>query len=426
MFTVLEIINAISGTSSRKQKEEILARYKDNEKLKTILKFVYDPYIVTGLSDKKMARNVSKVTTYTHFFEILEYLYKNNTGRDEDIAVVKTFLDIIPSPEMREFCYKVVTKSLKIGMDAKSINKVISGLVSTFDVMLAEKYWDYEGKLEGEFYITPKLDGIRCVLIKSSDGIKLFSRQGHPIEGLVEIEKEAESLAYGVFDGELIAVSDLTDSKELYKLTTKIVRRDGIKKGVAFHVFDKVSLDGFKSGEDNVPYKIRRRAVDNIELENLTFIKPVPVLFRGTFGKDDARIIEILNEVTDNGGEGIMINLADSPYECKRVKTLLKVKKFKTADVRVVGLFEGTGKYVGKLGGVTIQFEHEGKLYECDCGSGFTDEERTRFWQNPEWIDGKIIQIKYFEVTQNDGGGYGLRFPTFEHVRYDKDEISLY
>jgi DNA ligase-1 len=293
--------------------------------------------------------------------------------------------------------------------------------------MLAEKYWDYEGKLEGEFYLTTKLDGIRCVLIVEGTDVKMFTRQGQPIEGLVEIEAEARHFLDGVYDGELIALSDtLTDSKDLYKLTSKIVRKDGIKTGVVFHVFDRLSIDGFKKGRYDVPYYNRRGLVDEISRRNISFIKAVPVLATGVFGVDDELIIEKLNWVTGNGGEGVMINLADAPYECKRVRTLLKVKKFKTADVRVLDWYPGTGKYTGMLGGVTIQFEHEGNLHTCDCGSGFTDEERNIFYNDPYLIVGKIIQISYFEVTQNDRGGYGLRFPTFEEVRFDKDEISMY
>ena len=41
---------------------------------------------------------------------------------------------------------------------------------------------------------------------------------------------------------------------------------------------------------------------------------------------------------------------------------------------------------------------------------------------------GKIVTIRYFEVTQNETTkGYGLRFPTWTGViRDDKDEISMH
>ena len=124
--------------------------------------------------------------------------------------------------------------------------------------------------------------------------------------------------------------------------------------------------------------------------------------------------------------EGLMVNL-DSPYVCKRSDCILKVKVFNDADVRVLNVLEGTGKNVGKLGAITIQFEHQGQLYECNCGSGFNDEERELYWNNPELLINKIVTVGYFEISKNQDGTYSLRFPTWKGIiRNDKDEISMH
>ena len=122
------------------------------------------------------------------------------------------------------------------------------------------------------------------------------------------------------------------------------------------------------------------------------------------------------------------VNLSNAPYDCKRTSNILKVKKFNEADVRVLDLLEGTGKNKGRLGSITIQFEYEGKLWTCDCGSGFNDDELDLYWEHKELLLGKIVTIKYFEVTKDSKTGkYGLRFPTWTHrIRDDKDEISMY
>ena len=145
------------------------------------------------------------------------------------------------------------------------------------------------------------------------------------------------------------------------------------------------------------------------------------------FGNDKNVINSLLDDITKAGGEGVMINLAESPYECKRSKGLLKVKKMQTADVRVIGIEEGTGKNKGKVGALKIEFiGPDGKTYPNDVGSGLTDEDREYFWNNQDRIIGKIIEIKYFEISNNQNGTYGLRFPIFKWVREDKDEISMY
>ncbi len=96
------------------------------------------------------------------------------------------------------------------------------------------------------------------------------------------------------------------------------------------------------------------------------------------------------------------------------------------ADLKVVDVYDGTGKNKGKLGGIIVEFIYEGNTYQCECGSGFTDDERIKYWSNPNEIIGKIATIQFFEISKNDNGGYGLRFPVWTHrIRDDKTEISM-
>ena len=60
-------------------------------------------------------------------------------------------------------------------------------------------------------------------------------------------------------------------------------------------------------------------------------------------------------------------------------------------------------------------------------GSGFSDQERNYYWNNQKELIGKIITIKYFELTENQSGGIGFRFPTWqgkEYIRMDKKGIN--
>ncbi len=426
MDNVIRVLQEIKNTSSTNQKISILLNNKDNPLLLEVLRFVFDSFVITGLSSKKMGKEVpvggEKIENIS---ELFNYLNTNNTGTDRDIATVQQFIGNLPENQ-RSWVYEIVTKSLSIGINAKSINKAIPSLIDTFNVMLAEKYFDNICSFGGSpFFATLKLDGIRCVLIKEGCRLKLFTRQGKMLEGLKEIEQEAVSLPDGVYDGELLACAPPTESsKEVYKRTTKLVRKKGLKKGVEFHVFDVVTLEGFKKGEDPTPYRKRREKLDR--LPNMLFIKPVEVIFQGSFGKDDHHILIQLDKVVEEGKEGLMLNLSEAPYVCKRSKNLLKVKKFQTADVLVKELLEGEGSNKGRLGSVTVEFEHNGKKYLSNCGTGFTEYERNLFWKTPSLIKDKFVEIQYFEVTKNSSGNYGLRFPAFVRLRPDKSEISMY
>ena len=61
-----------------------------------------------------------------------------------------------------------------------------------------------------------------------------------------------------------------------------------------------------------------------------------------------------------------------------------------------------------------VVIEHKG----CDVGvgSGFNQEERRLYFNNPERIIGKTITVQYFEETLNQDGCHSLRFPVVKHV----------
>ena len=168
MEEVIKIIKELQANSG-KRLQEILEKNKDNQMLKDVLYFVYNPFIVTGLSSKKINKDLSNIVikkvpaVNNPKFDItciFDYLIDHNTGRDEDIAYVQAYIKDQPE-EYREIYKQIFTKELKLGITAKTINKVWKDFIPEFNVMLAEKYWDRMGKLEKErpdIIITQKLD----------------------------------------------------------------------------------------------------------------------------------------------------------------------------------------------------------------------------------------------------------------------------
>ena len=160
MEEVIKIFKELQE-SSGKRLQEILEEHKDNELLKKVLWFVYNPYIVTGLSSKKINKIVNKQRKYAPaktIEEVFEYLQEHNTGTDIDIAYVLEFIQGKPDQEMYS---QIFTKELKLGITSKTINKVFPNLIPEFNVMLAEKYWDRMEELEEtnpDIIISQKLD----------------------------------------------------------------------------------------------------------------------------------------------------------------------------------------------------------------------------------------------------------------------------
>ena len=61
-----------------------------------------------------------------------------------------------------------------------------------------------------------------------------------------------------------------------------------------------------------------------------------------------------------------------------------------------------------------IIIEHKGN--KVGVGSGFTIDERKKYYANPEWLVGKTVTIQYFEESKNKDGEYSLRFPVLKHI----------
>jgi DNA ligase-1 len=76
-------------------------------------------------------------------------------------------------------------------------------------------------------------------------------------------------------------------------------------------------------------------------------------------------------KITNSGGEGVMLRTADSLYEQKRSKKLLKVKIFADAEARVISYEPGTGRLTGMMGALRVIDEYH---IEFKIGGGFTDE----------------------------------------------------
>ncbi len=61
MQTLIEFknfVDEIQQNNSRNYKLDILKKYKDNENIKFYLDFIYNPYKITGISEKKLYKEI--------------------------------------------------------------------------------------------------------------------------------------------------------------------------------------------------------------------------------------------------------------------------------------------------------------------------------------------------------------------------------
>ena len=425
LIEVKELFDKIANTSGKNDKIKIIKQNKDNELFVECLKFLLDSDIVTGLSKKKINKKVAVMGDRLETIEeAMEYLKQHNSGKDSDIAMIKDFCDRQEGCKL--FCEGLFTKSLKIGVDVKGVNKAIPNLIQQHQVMLASKF---EGKLKGEVSMSLKLDGIRNSAMIESGRIIHKSRQGKVVEGLNQINQALEELELdGYFiDGELIRINhDNIPSDENFRLTTTVVNsKSDNKEGLEFVVFDMTPIEDYHRGKCDMTYIERLKLMEEKIGNGNEFIRLVP---KYGITKDVDEIYDKLNEVVNRQLEGLMLNTLNGKYEFgKRPKSIMKVKKFQDGDVLVTDVIEGDGRLVGTLGKVEVQFKYKDKIYTNYVGSGFSDSERSYYWEHKDELIGRIITISYFEISTNKQGEYGFRFPTWkgkEYIRVDKEGID--
>lgn len=426
MIEVIELFKQIQETSSLNDKKAIITANKDNELFKNCLIFLLNGNIVTGISTKKIKKKVTPsselapyyLCAHSTFEDVMDYLEKNNTGKDENIYEIQAFLS--GHEENREFYEQMITKTFRLGADAKLVNKCIPGLIPTFDVMLGTPIDKVKLKGDEWISISRKLNGTRCAFI----GDKCMTRQGKEYKGLDHIISDIKKIGYDdhFIDGELLYKNDegLSDSEAFQKGTGIAMSKDENKQQLKLVVFDLFPLEEFWNGKSCDTYKNRRNVLNlfDLQLQDVS-CKNVEVVRQLYAGTDHSEIWRWLDIAEENDWEGVMLNL-DAPYECKRTKNLIKVKKFFSCDIKCIGVEEGSGRNKGTLGALICDY----KGNKVNVGSGFSDEDRKRIWQHTEDVIGKIISVKYKEETKNKDGGISIQFPVFETVRFDKNEPS--
>lgn len=444
MIEAAKVINLIGNTSSSNDKLYLLKKNENVPGLKTILKFIYDPYTRTGISKAKLAKALKIAEArgpyvignepFISYTEMIDYLKTHTTGNDCDITMAARFINCtkVMYPEAEELAKAIVTQDLKIGVTATSLNKAYGAdFIPKIGCMLGTLYGDVgPEKTKWPCIVTEKLDGIRRILVKENGVCRCYSRSGHEDTGLIEIVEDAKYLPNNtVYDGELLAAGTFKDCIAQRQATNSIANSKGDKTGLTFNVFDMVPLDEFRAGISNDKALVRKitlgatlmdESIQHLEPDKwpmliqafgihteLKAIRPVPIL---GLVKCMADVEPIVNEIWARGGEGVMLNSTVGKYEIKRSKELLKVKHTEEHVLEVVDILEGTGKFEGMMGALVVDYNGN----KLGVGSGFNDAQRKDIWDNPEKYLGRSIEIDTFGESTNALGEKSLNCPIFK------------
>lgn len=314
-----------------------------------------------------------------------------------------------------------------------------------FEVSLANKYQDRleKGKLDFPYIVESKIDGVRSY-IKLVDGvIRMFSRKHKEIVSCPHIKENEfvkkffETYPDAILDGELYNHDLKNDFNKIVSLVKKTKPKpedlEESEKLVQYHCFDS-----YYPSASEATYRTRKRILahllhqefgigNNVTVENPTV---GAIHFVGlTFAMDETGLSSYLPlkwvpyeeevekaiiEATAKGYEGIMLK-KDVPYFFGRSFNMLKYKKFKDAEYKIVDFEEGKGNLKGIAAAVICETEN-GEQFKAGV-TGTQDYARNLYENRNEYV-GKLATIKYQELTpMKDGKGGVPRFGKMMSIR---------
>jgi DNA ligase-1 len=297
--------------------------------------------------------------------------------------------------------------------------------IPVFSCQLAQDSTDRPAKMKGIKRLEVKLDGVRVLAVVTPHRVTLYSRNGkefgnfpHIAEALMKVANGIDKAALGpngvVLDGEIVGESFQKLMRQAHR------KNDAQTDGMVYHVFDLIPLNEFKEGHCNTRQHLRLKWVENLrnrfdKTDCLRVMNGHDVDLDTAEGHDQMN--RYAQDAVKAGFEGIMIKNLDAPYECKRSDFWMKWKPTITVDLNIVGFEQGTGRNADRLGAIICEGIDNDRNIRVNVGSGFSDDDRQRFWDTRDTLLDNIIEVEADAVTQNQDGTYSLRFPRFVRFR---------
>lgn len=281
--------------------------------------------------------------------------------------------------------------------------------------MLAAKLSDVS-ELRFPCLATPKLDGIRCLIVDE----QLRTRSFKPVRN-AHINACLASLPNGL-DGEL-----MTDGG--FQLVTSAVMKQAGTPKFKYWVFDW--YDAHRGYAERV-----NELLTHLEHPHLQVLFPTPLNNRQEFD-------EYYEAALNMGYEGICTRAPDSPYVCRRStpreQYLVKFKQWDDSEAVILGFkeaMENTNDIVpdnfgyarrpggradhqpkGYLGAFLVRDVHTGCEFSIGGGKGLTLALRQHIWDYQDSYLGKVVKYRYQPCGTKDKP----RIPQFLSFRDPED-----
>jgi ATP-dependent DNA ligase len=423
------LIKDLRATTKPKEKLEVLKRY-ECDLLLDLIKVAYEPLRVFHV--KIRAKDIPLSGKYDIYelkeeaLEVIKFCENSNSNKQNREKVVD-FLEKL-NKGSQELFVNTINKNWKAGLGAKSVLKLYPGIISQFEVQLANTYDpnNNDMTLIPRWIVSYKLDGLRCVALRESSDPNydkgrwtLYTRTGKEILTVNHLKPQLEELyqkyGWSFFDGELYKHGLVFE--DIQGLVLGFTR--GQAPQIEYHVFVVGDAEKFKACDGS----------DHVHVPGSETKSPKDVKFVEQSIISNSLIYKTLEEAFSLGYEGIMLRDLDKLYDYKRSNALLKLKEIEDddesmeiiSDCIVIDIEYKDDFPVIEDGKITfkrllhkIWVQQEDGI-ECKVGSGFDIKFREMYTESPWDLLGGKVEIKH----QRWGKNGRMRFPRLHRYRAD-------
>lgn len=293
-----------------------------------------------------------------------------------------------------------------------------------------------EGSPKFPVLASPKIDGIRCLIVPDGHLAMAVSRSLKPIRNEFVQTILSNTLLRGL-DGELCVGP--AHAKDLMQRTTSGVMSADGEPDFTFWVFDK--HDHSTATYDQRHVMAVAQIQNYLEATGLFAEQARVKWLTQKLILNQAELDAFENECLEQGYEGIMLRQPEAPYKFGRSRNsdgaLLKLKRFEDAEAVIIGFEEemhNTNQATKNALGRTERSTHaegmvgKGRLgaficrtpegVEFNVGSGYTALQREAYWANPSEFIGHLLKYRHFAAG---GVKVAPRFPVFVGFRNPED-----
>ncbi len=272
----------------------------------------------------------------------------------------------------------------KFQLDRRYATSIEQAKLGVFFPMLAHDF-KKQKLIEYPVDVQPKFDGLRCMAFWRNNDVVLLSRQGkefvncnHVVNTIKEcIPKNT------ILDGELYV-----HGWSFQQINSRVAKLHDNSHLIQYHIYDVP--------DDELEWKDRLSnlmKLSSVVDDNILKIAPVHVNI-----KKEEQIKELESTFVEYGYEGAIVRLPGGLYEYgHRSRSLLKYKSFDDAEFKVVGFYEGEGRFKGCVTWKCVT--DDGKEFSA-CPRGTLEDKQEWFKRANKYI-GKLLTVRYFGLSDD-------------------------